>query len=382
MTHPDPIKTLPTRRIKATDGMAVTADVWEEAHDYHRQHLALHALLSHGAGIAAGLEVVANDPADSAVYIRPGMAVDPSGRTIVLNEPLTYEVGAAEGRLFLVIAYGESHTRSGNGLENEGAPVYVQQQFSVEATSVLPPGPHVELARLMRTRRGAPIADAQDPTAPAGNEIDLRFRRSSALTSPAPASVALIHLGGAGAQHGRGAQALARGLRAHQRSVWADDGAALDSGLSSYTLVYLVGHDSFQLSANEMNALYAVLQNGGSLLAESCRREAGAAGRAEASFAALFGALGVTLESVGAGHRLLQGPALFSAAPAGFETNGVPQIQGGEGVLYSTADYGCLWHGERRSGPASREEIRAAHEFGLNVLDWAAERARRPAARA
>ncbi len=290
-------------------------------------------------------------------------------------------MGAAEGRLFLVIAYGESHSRNGNGLENEGAPVYVQQQFSVEATSVLPPGPHVELARLLRTRRGAPIADAQDPTAPAGNEIDLRFRRSSALPSAAPASIALVHLGGAGAQHGRGAQALARGLRANQRSVWVDDNAVLESGISNYTLVYLVGHDTFQLSANEMNALYSLLQNGGSLFAESCRREAGAAGRAEASFAALFGSLGIKPESVGAGHRLLQGPALFNAAPVGYETGGMPQVQAGEGLLYSTADYGCLWHGERRSGPASREEIRAAHEFGLNVLDWAANRSSRQAAR-
>ena len=375
------MKTLPTRRIKATDGMAVTADVWEEAHNYHRQHLELHALLSHGAGLASGLQVVANDPPDTAVYIRPGVAVDPSGRTIVLNEPLTYEVGAGEGRLFLVISYGESHARSSNGLDAEGAPMYVQSQFSVEATSVLPPGPHVELARLMRTRRGAVITDAQDANAPAGNELDLRFRRSSAAVSAGPASVALVQLGGSGAHHGRGAQALARGLRANNRAVWVDDSAPVDAGLSGYTLVYLVGHDTFQLSANEMNALYGLLQSGGTLVAESCRRDAGAGSRAEAAFVALFGALGLKLESVGAGHRLLQGPALFNAPPVGFETGGAPQLQGGEGVLYTTADYGCLWHGERRGGPASREEIRAAHEFGGNVLDWASERARRRAER-
>ena len=48
-----------------------------------------------------------------------------------------------------------------------------------------------------------------------------------------------------------------------------------------------------------------------------------------------------------------------------------------EGARFSQADYGCLWAGDRRGGPASREEIRAAHEFGQNLLDWAAERARR-----
>lgn len=377
MTQSDTIKSLPTRRIKATDGMAVTADVWDEAHNYHRQHLETHTLLAHGPGIVAGLQVVANDPADMAVYIKPGMAVDPSGRAIVLNTPLTYELGAAEGRLFLILAYGESSTRSGNGAEAEGAPLYVQSQFSVEATSVLPAGPHVELARLLRTRRGAPIADAKDPAAPAGNELDLRFRRSSAVPSQPAASVGLIHVGGTGAHHGRGAQALARGLRAGQRSVWVDDGAVLDSGLANYTLVYLVAHDTFQLSSNEMNAVYSVLQNGGSLLAETCRRDAAAAGRAEASLAALFGSLGVKLEPVGAGHRLFQGPALFASAPAGYETGGSAPLQAGGGVVYSTADYGCLWGGERRSGPAGREEIRAAHELGQNVLDWALERASR-----
>jgi hypothetical protein len=371
------MKTLPTRRIKATDGMAVTADVWEEAHTYHRQHLELHALLAHGTGIVSGLQVVANDPPDTAVYIRPGMAIDPSGRAIVLNEPLTYEVGGAEGRLFLVIAYGESQARNGNGLEQDGAPLYVQSQFSVEATSVLPAGPHVELARLLRSRRGAPIADAKDVAAPGANELDLRFRRSSAVATPPAAGMGLVHVGGAGAHHGRGAQALARGLRAHHHSVWVDDGAPLDSSLAHYALVNLVAHDTFQLSSNEMNALYSLLQKGGTLLAESCRRDAAAAGRAEASLSALFGALGVKLESVGAGHRLMLGPALFNTPPAGFETGGSPQLQAGPGVVYSTADYGCLWNGERRNGPATREEIRAAHEFGLNVLDWAQERAHR-----
>lgn len=376
MTQSDPIKTLPTRRIKATDGMAVTADVWEEAHNYHRQHLELHALLAHGTGIVSGLQVVANDPPDTAVYIRPGMAVDPAGRVIVLNEPLTYEVGGTEGRLFLVIAYGESQARS-NGHDQEGMPLYVQSQFSVEATSVLPPGPHVELARLVRTRRGAPIADAKDATAPAGNEIDLRFRRSAAVESHAAASIGVVHLGGTGPHHGRGAQALARTLRAGQQTVWVDDGVALDSNLGNYTLVYLVGHDNFQLSANEMNALYGVLQNGSSLLAESCRRDASAAGRADAAFGALFGSLGVQLASAGAGHRLLQGPALFSAPPAGYESGGAAPVQAGESVVFSQADYGCLWAGDRRGGPANREEIRAAHEFGQNLVDWAVERARR-----
>ena len=87
MTEPDFLKDNPTRRIKAVDGMAVTADVWEEAHDYHRRQAEMHARFGHGAGILTGLEVVASDPADTAVYIRPGVAIDHEGRTIVVAEP-------------------------------------------------------------------------------------------------------------------------------------------------------------------------------------------------------------------------------------------------------------------------------------------------------
>ena len=66
----------PRKRIRAVDGMAVTADVWEEAHDYHRQINRLHTLLYHGAGIVTGLDVIASDPADSSVYVLPGLAMD------------------------------------------------------------------------------------------------------------------------------------------------------------------------------------------------------------------------------------------------------------------------------------------------------------------
>jgi hypothetical protein len=46
----------------------------------------------------------------------------------------------------------------------------------------------------------------------------------------------------------------------------------------------------------------------------------------------------------------------------------------GDGVVLSAADYGSVWAGERRQGPATRDEIRAAHELGANTLAWAEAR--------
>ena len=102
----------PNKRIRAIDGMAVTADVWEEAHDYHRQLNRLHTVLHHGAGIVTGLEVIASDPADNSVYLLPGMAVDSVGQTIVVPEPRSYDLGNADGRLYLIVAYNESRPQS------------------------------------------------------------------------------------------------------------------------------------------------------------------------------------------------------------------------------------------------------------------------------
>ena len=375
MTNSNGLPPLPTRRIKAMDGMAVTADVWEEAHQYHYQHQTLHARYGHGAGVLGGLEVVASDPADTAVYVRPGVAIDAAGQIIVLAEALSYDIsGANEGPLYLLLTYSESLPRPQNGPMTEGAPMFVHTEFGIDAVTSLPKGPYVELARLRRSKRGAVVHNARSAAAPGIDELDLRFRRQAGLSFSAPAGLAVVQLGGRSDKHARGAAHLAQALRAGGRPVWVDDNVPLNQGLSAYTLVYLVAYNSFTLSAAEMNALYAYIQGGGTVLAESCRRDGPAAAAADGALTDLFSSLGLRLEELTAGHDLLTTPALFANAPAGFETDSSAAVRVAPGLIYSTADYGCLWQGERRSGAAGREAIRSAHEFGGNILALAEAR--------
>ena len=63
------IDSFPSTHIKPYDGMAITADVWGEAHAEHRQARRAHDLVFHGPGIITGLEVEANDPPDNFVFI-------------------------------------------------------------------------------------------------------------------------------------------------------------------------------------------------------------------------------------------------------------------------------------------------------------------------
>lgn len=372
----------PNKRIRAIDGMAVTADVWEEAHDYHRQLNRLHTVLHHGAGIVTGLEVIASDPADNSVYLMPGMAVDSVGQTIVVPEPRSYDLGNADGRLYLIVAYNESRPQSAGSRVQEDAPLYVQSQYSLEAVSDLPPTPHVELARIWRRDNMAPITLAKDPIHPRANEIDLRFRRTIGQQEKPTASVGVISLRGTdGARHGEGMANVAASIRLSGiGQVWVDRGVPLVGDLSQYDLVYLVGRDQVQLSNEEMTALYAYWQAGGVIFYESCRRNQTVGDPpADNVFMGLAHAFGLTLTPMESGHGIFAAPYLFAQPPLGFETQGSPQMRVADGILMSTMDYGCLWRGERRGRPAQRGEIRDAQEWGANLIFWAAQERKRRA---
>ena len=381
----DQLQEFPTRRIKPVDGMAVTAEVWEEAHGYHRQRQRFHELLSHGAGIVSGLDVIASDPPDSAVYIQPGLAVDPQGRAIVLNEPVTYDVGhGAEGLLYVLLSYGETLPRPADP-DRPDSPLYVQAEFGIEARSDWPDEPCVELARIRREGRESPIFDAQDRAHPGPNEIDLRFRRDVGAAPPELASVGISYVGGGmkDVRHSQGMSYLARAFGRsasdrRERRLNVDHNVALGPGLERYTLLYLVGQGSFQLDRDEMEALYAYIQGGGTVLIESCRRNVTEGDPpADTSFYNLLADLGVELNELRPDHRLLTEPYLFAAPPGGFETQGTPRVAVSEAVIFSTYDYGCLWQGERRTSSASRDEIRAALDWGCNIVTYAVKRRRR-----
>ena len=197
MTNEELMQAYPARRIKPVDGMAVTAEVWEQAHDFHRQQLQYHALLSHGVGILTGLSVVASDPPDSSVYILPGIAVDSAGRTVVITEPVAYDLGNAQGPLQLLLTYGESQPRSDDRVNQDDGVLYTYAEFGIEARqTALTDQVGVELARLKREGRSSPIVGDQDAGHPGLKELGLRLRRPAGAQSRAMARIDVSHLRG------------------------------------------------------------------------------------------------------------------------------------------------------------------------------------------
>lgn len=372
----DFLKNYPNKRIRAIDGMAVTSEVWEDAHHHHRQAQRFHNLYSHGNGIVTGLQVIASDPADTAVYILPGVAVDSAGQMIVITEPTAYDVGRqVEGLLHLVLTYGESRPRSeGAQSTQEGAPLFVHSEFSVQALPATPSTPYIELARVKRQGRAAALTDAQDAAHPGANEIDLRWRQTSTPTVRETVGVAVVYAGMAERQHGEGWLNLARAVTHHtQYTVVVDDNTLLTAGLADYALICVVAQRAFQFSPEEQSALQAYVQNGGTIFLESCRRATTSAPGSDQSFQELISAFGIKVADASkAGQVLLKQPNFFSGLPAGYDPAGT--LLAGGGVVMSTLDYGCVWAGEQRGGAASREAIRAATELGENLIGYAAQR--------
>ena len=378
MTHPDLFRDIPTRRITAIDGMAVTAQVWEEAHEYHRQGLRAHLKLNHGAGIVAGLEVIASDPADSTVYILPGVAVDPNGDLIVLHEPAAFDMGTnMAGTLRLFLTHSESRPVRLSGDEQPDEPLYTQAQFGLEAVGLATAVLGVELARVRRPERLAPICNAGQREHPGPNELDLRYRADTQPVRASVASVGICRLGGNTGSHEAGLDYLARHLAHRDRlRLCVDRDVHLDADLTGYVLLYLVADGPFELAPGEMSGLYGYLAGGGTVLAEGCRRARRPGDPSgDRAFGDLLAALGVTLAPLERGHELLSEPYLFAVPPAGYGEQEGPCLSLGDGVLLSTADFGCLWQGERGQGPAGREEIRTALEWGANIMAFAMRRA-------
>jgi hypothetical protein len=173
-------------------------------------------------------------------------------------------------------------------------------------------------------------------------------------------------------RHGRGATYLAQNINhLGKYRVIVEDNVAVGPGIVTNTLVYLVGQGSFELNAAVMNGLRNYVYKGkGTLLLESIDEAA------EASFMKFLTAKDMKPKPVELGHSLLAHPCFFAVPPAGYQTEGKPKIEVGEGVIFSANNYGLVWQGERRGRLASREEIRSAIEFGGNIITCAVERRR------
>lgn len=365
MSNDNLLKLFPNKRVKPYDGMSVTADVWNQAHEYHRQYNQAHSLFFHGSGILIGMDVVASDPPDSMVFILPGVAVDPNGKVIVLAEPVAYDLGdEIDGPLYLTIIQRESSTSLKKNNDGSGL-AFIQDEFLITARQSVPEKTMVELARFTRKDRKSMIKDAKLPNGPGINEIDLRFRRQIAMQIEQLLTAGVVYLGEMKDRiQGEGLIRLAQSVRRTENlNLVVNDNVQLDPGILINSFLYLVGKGKFQLTKAQLKGLQGYINRGGFLLMESCDSQAGD------SFSQLAKEIELKLSSSPKKEdRLLSEPHFFPAIPAGYEKEG--KVVVGDGGLLSTFNYGALWSGEGKETIPTREDIRTAFEWGSNLLHF------------
>lgn len=365
-TNQNDYQLYPQKYILPYDGMSINAGVWAEAHQYHNRMLNTHQVFLHGSGIVTGLEVVASDPPDHIVFVLPGVAIDNTGQMIVLSHPVAYDLGEnISGNLRLYLLHREVKAQVEQQAESR-QPAYMQNEYVIVARSEPLDAPNVEIARISRDHVKAPITDALDRFAPQKNAIDLRFRRTLSTPPTQQVSAGVCYLGKPPHKaYDRALVHLAQPLSAvSPYQLVVENDVPLTQELFERGLIYLVVGEGGKLNAEQTELVRNYLQEGGKLLVEFCEA------RDEAAVRAFFQPVGAALTPAAPPHPVFEAPHLFLTLPQGSAPAEKSALWTSEsGVLCSTSGYGAIWSG-RVQPPVSREHVREAIEWGVNLLTF------------
>jgi hypothetical protein len=378
------------KRINPFAGLIIDADIWREAHEYHRNQLKLHVQAFHNAGIVRGLGVKADSPPSLSVTIEPGIAVEPAGNMIVVPQPQRYHFQTRKrGVIYLIIQFREipvGPLQPPNG----GQPTRILEAYSIQECDQFPTEPFLELARIDFDPTMATVKDAASVTSYNKNEIFLSYRIEAKPpqiekivtsgvenTGEAKPSIRLGHMvmGNAAKQlHTAGLKSLLREIKyQYNFEVDFEENTPLTNDIDRFDVLYLTGNGRFELAPEKQKILENYLQTGGIILADGCAVGEGEEGiKMAREFGLAINNLAIQfkyrLGTMQRQHPLLSAIHVFTEAPRGAQS--ATFLEGGP-MFYSGNDYGCAWQGGYPNASLPREVIRAAFELGANVLAYA-----------
>ncbi|MFE4106144.1 DUF4159 domain-containing protein [Almyronema epifaneia] len=421
-------------RLQIADGLLITAERWQQAHNYHRQRQNFHFQSLSQAGIVCGLGV-AVIPAPASiearyrdqrwVQVQAGVAIDPAGNPIVVPqaEAFRIELDPPTGRLqtvYLVISYVDP-----DELRQIPGQAQVKEQFRIVETTE--PGPlDVELCRIRLTNGTVQLRNALNVFSPQPNEVDLGHRRQAQPRPLYAAQVAYLQTGTPLDQSLslglscllQATEALFPKLQAVAPLAELSAAAIATADLSPFDLLYAPRLALQNLTLEATKALKAYLAQGGLLLItvdfdetkidelSALRQELQAALEGLESDAEISGMRQQLLSEIqaieadieqqlqnvvqslqpfaqmvgnplaGAGqihaqHPLRLQPFLFAQLPT--LTSRPITLRHWQNIVLMIGNLAIAW-GPDPAGQQTRESLRTAHELGINLLYFATRR--------
>jgi hypothetical protein len=367
--------------IKAVNQLPIDAKVWNDAHSLHVRHRNLHGAFLHRPGIVYGLEVVIASKDAKKLIVMPGVAIDGDGQTIVLKEATTIHLKQAGDR-YIIVAFIEAPDKMQVLKVGDGTHEFrVREEAEVSDVNTLPRKAYVELARVSRVGANNAVKDPADPFDPGIDELNLLHREYAFPHCYADGVIGelcllptdnpddwranrpgLFNL--VREANGRGFHVTFSGLH----NLGADD-------QPEPLVLYVAGKGTFsEPSADQVKAIARILGNGGTLMGEAIDGDKAFAEQFEELAKKKFGA---KLQKIGPGHPLFVAHHVFPSIPAGAMESGQIGTDDEAGVILSTMNYGGAWQGKFSGKTAgTRETVRTAQEFGLNMIAWAYQRRR------
>jgi hypothetical protein len=175
----------PLRKINYFTGLFLRAEDLRAAEDYRDRTRWMHNLLLHGPGIVRnyrdGLQVTVNDRGNE-ITVGTGLAIDPLGREILLNQASTLAIRRAEYDLpttvYVTLSY-DAHLmdfRANEGNRDYSGHAFKEELGRVALTTHPPDAVSLELVRVKLTKEGTRVRPAADPAAPGQDELDASNR--------------------------------------------------------------------------------------------------------------------------------------------------------------------------------------------------------------
>jgi len=384
-------------RLKVQDSTRINADRWSLAHDYHRQRQGvLHQALWE-PGIITGLGVKVIDPPEHTtsqfkdqlwLEIQPGLAIDYRGNPIVVpplapntvsngstsnlppNTHRTYRLAVEAPpteptTVHVVLKYVDPDTLE--ALEPTDRTV---EWYRFDQTLYPPTTQEIELCRIYLEPGQVALKKGGDPLSPQAGQVDLRFRRYAHQRSLA--WIKMSTLTGIPPQQQKGLEALITALPSLCPWLGAefDEEARLTAGGDAFqdcALLYTTASEFMnwlgQLNQQEQEKVKTYIRDGGTLLIEVDSQSD--------ALPFLMGQLekrGVMLQPLTGNHDIFKQPFTFGQT---FSLGDTPlQLFLDGGFLVIPGDLNGAWQG----GNYDRNQIRAAQEFGINILNFARQR--------